>query len=143
IQLLSPEDSDIQWIMGLYYFSEDTGFKPVRIQSQLIFPEGVGGQISDSTVDVTSMAAFAQVTIPLDFISEGVGITLGGRYTREKKEWRAETWFVDNSDIRLPGSIVYPEDDKTWNNFSPKVTIDYKFGDSMVYATYSEAFKSG
>ena len=80
-------------------------------------------------------------------ISDRWTLTVGGRYTREEKEAERS----QEIDVLGDGLIIIPdfstfgdptEDD--WNEFTPKVSLSwYATDDVMLYATYSEGFRSG
>jgi iron complex outermembrane recepter protein len=144
LQLLSREGSPIKWIAGLYYFHEHTGFDPVMQDSALLFGPTIGGNYEDSTVDTASYAVFGQVTAPLAFLAPGLDLTLGGRFTHDHKDFSADSYYVDQTMTPIPGTYTtYAPSQKGWSNFSPKVTLNYKFGTAMAYATFSQGFKAG
>lgn len=84
-------------------------------------------------VDATSMAAFGQ----LDWDIGAFTLTLGGRYTQEKKE----------AYINHPDDFVAPfesENSKTWRRFTPLVGVNYNVDDAtMLYTKVSQGFKAG
>lgn len=134
IQLLSADKSAVQWIAGLYFFRENTGYSPTDI----IVPNGIES-ITDEII-TKSYAAFAQATIP---IWETWRLTLGGRYTIEDKFATSQSdGFIDTTGAQV-FKFIYPDGSRRWSKFTPKVTVDYRIGESLLYATYSEGFKSG
>lgn len=147
-QLLSPDGSAVSWIAGLFYFDELSGFDPQALTGTVFAP--VGGITQTTKVKLRSYAAFGQVTIPIDAVAPGLKLTLGGRYTVDRKRFRS-TSFLTAPDPQvpipttpIPGTInFFTPPAKTWKNFSPKITLDYKIGDTLLYATYSEGFKAG
>lgn len=141
IQLLSGPESPVEWIAGLYYFNQRAGFLPsVTTFSGVLFPPPVNAQANSDAVRTRSYAAFAQATVPIDDFR----ITLGGRYTIDKKHFQnASTTFLDASGAALGPPTIYPDEKKTWRAFTPKLTLDYKIGDTLLYATASRGFKSG
>jgi iron complex outermembrane receptor protein len=69
-------------------------------------------------------------------------LTLGGRYTKEEKEivfsppGRCALDF-SSCTVALPGK-------KDWNNFSPKVGVDWRATDAVLtYASWTRGFRSG
>jgi iron complex outermembrane recepter protein len=145
LQLLSPADSAIKWIGGLYYFHEYTGYNPVITNSAVLFqPSPVTISANDADVTTNSYAAFGQATIPLDFIANSLRLTLGARYTEDRKSITADGYSM----TALGGSVVgpvtsFPDASKSWSKFTPKVTLDYKIDQTLLYATYGKGFKSG
>ena len=138
VQLLSPASSAIKWLAGIYYFNDVSSFSPDGIVTPLFSYQAFG------SVDTQSRAAFGQVTFPFDPWIKHLSLTLGGRYTRDTKQVGLYTNFFGSSGAET-ASTVYPDngDSHTWDKFTPKVTLDYKLTDTLLYATYSEGFKSG
>lgn len=114
--------------------------------------------------DSKSTAAYIQSSIDL---TDKLSLTVGGRYTKEKK-----SAYVDNG---LAFKAVYPTDGwipgyergdvsfprvlgtdtngdglldsaktKEWSRFTPRIGLEYQIdNDTMVFASYSQGFKSG
>ena len=95
----------------------------------------------DETVKTTSISIYAQGTYD---ISPQLALTLGGRYTKDKKELNGVTsgeyeWFWNPT----PGRVVdgVSED---WGEFTWKAVLDYKATDEiLLYASASTGFRSG
>lgn len=148
LQVLSPSGSPVTWIAGLYFFRERTGYYPTAIISPIIFGPGIGASLTDAQVITKSYAAFGQATVPLDAVTEGMRLTLGGRYTRDEKAFSASGRFVDGTGLvgnepQVGPTTVYPDSNAHWGKFTPKITLDYKTGRTLLYATYSRGFKGG
>lgn len=141
-QLLSPDGSRLNWIGGLYYYHQLAGFDPLKISSEVLYPPPLYSNRTFSQVSTDSYAAFGQITIP---ITAALGLTLGERYTIEKKSWdNPYTDFTDAAGIPIPGTtVMYPAESKRWSASTPKVSLTYKPGSVLWYATFSEGFKSG
>ncbi len=143
-----------QLVTGLYYFDSDYNIN----QQTFFFGNEVGG--TDFQQSSKSYAAFAQIDWEL---VENLTLTLGGRYLIDKKsscgglgrgpvdnrtfiisygdcsdERRADPSFTN--DIPGGGTATGRE---TWRKFTPKIGLSYDFGDQLVYASYSEGFRSG
>jgi len=145
LQLLSPKDSLVSWIGGLYYFHEYTGYNPVITNSAILFqPAPFTISADDADVTTNSYAVFGQATIPLDSIAKSLRLTLGARYTEDKKSITADGYLLAYLGGPLVGSVTnFPDASKSWNKFTPKVTLDYKVGSTLLYASYGQGFKSG
>ena len=139
LQLISLPSSKIQWIAGLYFFHEWGGLLPQGEIAPLFFPFVLE---NNSRVTTKSYAEFAQATIPLDALAEGLRFTVGGRYTTDQKELQSSNSFLIGGKPVAP-DVVYPNREHKWSKFTPKVTLDYKIHDVLTYLTYSEGFKSG
>ena len=82
-----------------------------------------------------NFAIFGQADYEL---TDRLGISLGGRWTTEKKDFYA-TLFTPFPNL---GQQFDLEDD--WSNFGPSAGIDYQLtDDALIYASYSKGFKSG
>jgi iron complex outermembrane receptor protein len=147
LQLLSPDDSSIQWIFGGFYLHEIVKQDPQQITSQFVFPAPVTGSTTLSTVTLNSYALFAQATMPLDFINPDISLTLGGRFTHDVKSWSSSGEFTTGpgEGTPIPGtSIIFPDQREAWSNFSPKVSLEYRpTEDLMFYATFARGYKAG
>ena len=149
LQLLSKPGSYITWIGGLYGFGENTGYFPTAIISNLIYGPGVLANVTTAQVTTRSYAAFGQATIPLTFITDGLSLTLGERYTRDQKKFTASSFNSSGngypgSPLALVGSpTIYDPQSASWSRFTPKITIQDKIGSTLLYATYSQGFKGG
>jgi iron complex outermembrane recepter protein len=69
-------------------------------------------------------------------------LTVGGRYTRDKKD----TGVIDplfTTQLAQAGGIDNPVG-KSWGEFTPKVSLKYRFNpDLMAYGLYSRGFRAG
>ncbi len=107
----------------------------------------------DGNVKTTSYSLYSQANIDL---TETVTLSLGGRLTIEEKE--ADVYNTSDTSRYFdsdPGLNVFNsfntfavdadfEDSETFREFSPRVGLDWQINeDVMVYASYSEGFKSG
>ena len=147
-QLLgSALEEQLNWIVGLYYFKEkgnnvnELDFTVSRFRS--------GG-----TYDNKSLAAFAQATYDA---TDRFHITAGIRYTDETKKFKPdqiihENYFAGSMHPQLDapfmqaGGRILPflEKELTYDNIDPYLNLSYDATDDMmVYASYSEGFKSG
>jgi len=142
LQLLSPNSSKIKWIVGLYYFRNDA--KGTN-NDDILFPAATGfpGNVTISKYArqiVRSMAAFAQVTVP---VTEQLNLTGGIRYTRDK-------FHAENTTANLlsfapsPPATVFPDRRDTESKPSWRLSADYHVTlGTLVYASYNRGFRSG
>jgi iron complex outermembrane receptor protein len=141
LQLLSLPTSKVQWIGGLYFFHGAGGFLPTTEASSLFFAPNYAYQ-NHSNVTTKSYAAFAQTTIPLDMVTDNFRLTLGGRITSDQK-YASDYVSYLNAAGASNATIAYPNASHSWERFTPKITIDDRWFDTLFYITYSEGFKSG
>ena len=135
-------DERLSYVLGGFYFKE----KAETLNPQTYFGGGVDLQ-SDYGSHTDAFALYAQLDYDL---TEALKLTLGGRYTHEKKDIRR--FFRVNFDgangittptviANLPYGVV---PDVKYNNFSPAVTLSYKVADTVnVYGRFARGFKSG
>ena len=163
LQFISPEK---EWmggmfdmVAGLYYFGED--FKlgerlnlgssfcamlvpagPARTACGTYYAStgGVAATNQDVFQNVKSIAAYAQGNIHL---SEQFTLTLGGRWTQDKKHGtyaQASSPFTQT--LRAPEVLTYPGIDES--RFTYRVSLNYKPNeDVLVFANHSTGYKSG
>lgn len=98
-------------------------------------------------VDTEAFAAFAEFTFD---ITDTISARLGGRYSDETRTITES--YVDARVQGLPilgttdfiRAIDYPSEESSWTDFTPSAGVDWRYNDtSMVYYSYSTAFKSG
>ncbi|MEJ0024731.1 MAG: TonB-dependent receptor [Rhizomicrobium sp.] len=128
LQLLSPTDSKITWIIGGYYFGDTTTFRPV------INKNAVSASIINSRQGTGSYSAFGQATAPLPY---DTNLTAGIRFTRDNKD-------VSGTTTTLAGMSV-PIFQKThYERVTYRLSLDHHFTDDIMgYASFNTGFKSG
>jgi iron complex outermembrane recepter protein len=139
-------DNRLKYATGLYFFRE-TGSDPLIVELPPAF-----GTIFQDVADIKnkSYAAFAQATFD---VTEQFAITAGARYTSDRKKFLSDQYLftgpVAPIVLGAPAGIQIPLVPRNsvakekFNNFSPRVTVDYKLDDLLLYASYSKGFKSG
>lgn len=151
---LSGASDQLNWVIGGYFFSE-------KIQSEQYIDFFVDfynpgdprpGVTYDGTQKTKAYALFGQAEYE---IADGLTLTVGGRYSHEKKQFRVSNFFnsfladvlgVPDFD---PASGYYyrnlnERDSRSWSDFSGKVGLQYEVDDdTMIYASASNGFKSG
>jgi iron complex outermembrane receptor protein len=141
-QVLSLDSSKVKWVGGLFLYRENAGFDPTGITAPILFGSvglPAASEVFSSARD-TSIAPFGQATIPL---IDQLNLTLGARYTWEKKEAIAQTQLADAIDAVPVTTINYPNSSHEWKEFTPKAGLDYKVSDTLLYASYSKGFSAG
>lgn len=76
--------------------------------------------------------------------SDAWTLTLGGRYTEDKKSSGViDPTMVGPGELPAGGNLANPFE-KSWSQFTPKASLKYKFTpDQMGYVLYSEGFRAG
>lgn len=130
LQLVSNDASSRhQWVGGVYYFHNKAGYPR---HAPLITPDGLGGTTElVSTAKSDSYAIYGQDKISLN---DMWSLTLGARLGRDE---------IDFGGFSLNGAPKAQADKPSWTNFSPKVTLDWKHDNLMVYGTLTSGYKAG
>ena len=146
-------DGRLNYVVGLYYFDEhSTAFIGDLLFQSVYFRK-------DLAVQTRSYAAYAQADYAL---TDKLSVTLGGRYTRDRKridiaeKVGGTPGFADVGGVLVfntdtvrgqiiparPGQPV--KTDLTFSKFTPKIGLNYKpNADVLLYASYTQGFKSG
>ncbi|MEQ1597637.1 MAG: TonB-dependent receptor [Casimicrobium sp.] len=164
--------SNFDYVAGLYYFNErvsDDAATPNTMGATAILTSGVvtgatyapipfctgapnpelGNAVQGCSIDRASRvrsrsyAAYGQLTWNP---TEQFSVTVGGRYTKDKKE--GALIFSRGVDYRFnPAAAAtngYVPLDKSWSRFNPMVTLAYKVTDDVnVYAKYATGYRAG
>ncbi|MAC32329.1 MAG: hypothetical protein CME38_01830 [Haliea sp.] len=135
-QLLSNGDGPLNWIVGMYYFyQEGDTFAIADIN-------GGAATISnmDQYVETDAYSLFGQATYNFN---DHWALTLGGRWNTEEKD--VEQTLIPGTvpnGVGTPPNIPF-EDNESWDEFTPKATVEYRTDTSLIYLTYAVGFKSG
>jgi len=150
---------NLDYVVGLYYFNEharETAATPTTNQwnadgtAYTILPSQVFGPITSSNqgwdynsrflqrgsvARTRSYAAFGQATYTPGFAGEKVHITVGGRYTKDKRD--GSLYLV--SGIATPYRLDYNR-----GRFDPMATLAFDAAPGInLYAKYSSGFRAG
>ena len=144
-QLISPNDASFKYVLGLYYYKQDSttqrdafggdglvvhpAFGPIPILAFGINPLLGPAVDIDGTVDTESYAVFAG-SRPLE---------IKGAETKEVD------WTIDGSNSgAFMMATADVKDDRTDKSFAPSASLNYALtDDSYVYGRVSTGFKSG
>jgi iron complex outermembrane receptor protein len=131
LQRFSPADASMSWLIGAYYFHDNSYFDG-RFAGQALGAAGTGGVYGRSKTN--SLSAYAQAT--KEVVSK-TDLTLGIRYTKDRRNFEGN-WHIGT--VRSPTA----KDDNSWSEVTGRVAVDYKFNDDfMAYVAYNRGFKSG
>jgi iron complex outermembrane recepter protein len=127
------------YTVGLYYLNEKVDRVEVWDSSGRFGIPGSSRAVFDASNVTNSMAIFAESTYHL---TERVNLTVGGRYTRDEKDFKNVATNVDMIGFLLEEYSVAK--DKSWSQFTPKATLQFQATDNvMLYGSWSTGFKSG
>lgn len=153
LRISSKGGSRFSWLVGGFYFDERNALNPISITNQLAGPGGAGTLVQFvADQDTSAWAVFGNLTYEL---LDGLKISVGARYSEEKKDFNnrqtvqvlntfdppGPTVFTAGSALASPPVLALNRKD---TDFSPRIVIDYKpTDDVLLYASYSQGFKSG
>lgn len=131
-------DDKLNWTVGAFYLGEKI-YREEDSLAGLSRPRPLPADVSLQDNKTTSWSIFADATYAFN---EQWDLTLGGRYTDEKKD--IEQIGTDGG---APGGIVENydvTDSQSWNRFTPRAILGWHVtDDAFTYFSYSEGFKSG
>jgi iron complex outermembrane receptor protein len=134
-ELSSNSDGPLSWVVGANFFEGDAESD----YDLRVGPVGGGNlpvSVGFAEYKNSSYGAFGSFDYNLN---DRWTLTLGGRYSYEKKE---NDLFTSSIGV-LTFSPVPASDSETWNEFTPKVTLTYNLDNGIVYGTFASGFKSG
>ncbi|WP_446830856.1 TonB-dependent receptor [Candidatus Foliamicus sp.] len=143
-----------EYTAGLYYMKQDA----FNLQTfYLNFPGGsrLGGFVNapwgedfltasaqNMQIDTTSSAAFFEGSYSL---TDSLSVTFGVRYTKDEKDGWAAVTAVDGYNDNFIIPVYSPTElGDDWSKTTPRLILDWSASeDVLLYASYSEGFKSG
>ena len=155
---LNYDTEKLSFVSGLYYFDAESCGKfdaILEVLGQAIGQSGLTREVSGCN-NSESYAIYAQGSY---FLTSKLSMTLGARYTREEKDARVNNGLVfqtiypesgwvpgyvrDEEAINAAIPTVLDDSDK-WSRFTPRIGAEYQYNeDMMLFASYSQGFKSG
>ncbi|MCF8473990.1 MAG: TonB-dependent receptor [Emcibacter sp.] len=127
MRLTYDSDGPFSGVLGAYLWNSNY---EIRLRSYIGFavPDVVLDLPQTTKQTTDSWAVFLEGDYA---ITDALSITVGGRFTRDEKT-------TDQV------GIVVADASHSWKKFTPKVAVTYAINDdSMVYATFSEGYRSG
>lgn len=131
VRLTKGGGGPLTFVVGGYYF--DSGYT-INLVSYIGFAiPGVIIAIPQTVRQTTkSYAGFFEADYKF---SDALKLTLGGRYTKDKK-----SSGVQDANIQTLANPVRED----WSKFTPKAALSFNFNsDAMIYALYSRGYRSG
>ncbi len=134
-------NNTLHWIAGLYYFEEKA-----EELTQVFMPDIEGRPIQGNFEHEASnknWASYGEVTV--DF-GERTHLTIGGRYTHERKHYASDQVMIDPnlSNAIIETLIDEPGQSLHFKKFTSRATLAFDWNtDTQTYLTYAQGFKSG
>jgi len=128
---VSTDSGPFNWIMGATYY-HDRSANPSVINVNVAFPSRTQTTTNLTTAVVTnSIALWGQ--LGYDFTDQ-LNLTIGGRYTRDKKHFEARN--------NISGALI--DTDQSWDKLTPTVTLKFSPSKELnFYIKAGQAFKAG
>ncbi len=142
LRLSSNNDSPLEWILGAYYFHEDTFiFRRVRLNGFVPAPGPGMISLPDFLLDEfgasRTIAGFASATYSL---SDALRLTGGVRYTADKKTGS----LFNTSNFGLPTRPDLTDIEETFTKVTWRGGLEYDINDNaLAYANVSSGYKAG
>ena len=131
---LGNQSPDLVWVLGAYYFHENTDDGEVIVRVSNILQNF----LINYSPDTKSYAGFGQATYS---ISDRLRVIAGLRYTHERQEL---TGTLKNAAVSPPALLETFGGKKSFNGTTYKVGAEFDIAPrSMLFATYSTGFKAG
>lgn len=147
LRFSSTDDGPYSYVVGAYYFDEDQNAaswaEPFSFGAAAWGP---AGEFVYADLGTNSKAVFGQFNYD---IADNLRMTLGARYTRERKSMQVHqaSLTLDNYDLYSLDAhpeTIQAQDAATFSNTSYRLGLDYDINrDSMIYANITTGFKSG
>ena len=132
-------DDNLDYVAGLFYFQEDgEEINPWNarfyVPGQPVLLSGIGADLgSFYSIDNESMAAFGQMKY---YINDAWDVTLGLRYTVDKKE----VTLLDE-DPRIEGEHTADDD---WSEFTTDLVVGWQYNEDIrFYGKRAEGYNAG
>ncbi|OCC25128.1 TonB-dependent receptor [Croceicoccus estronivorus] len=133
----------VNFVAGLFYYKEKGETKGPQRFFGAYGPGNDAVYQSDYGSHTRAWAIYAQADIKL---ADPLKLTLGGRYTEEKKDiMRYLATGTSGSPLVVAADVAYGDvPDAKYKNFSPAVTLSYEANRNFnFYARWARGFKSG
>jgi len=139
-RLTSPGGDKVDWLIGAFFSKEEINRSETFEFTTLGGPNGRDLETSIQTHKGTAWAMYGQSTY---HVNDDFGITVGLRYSYDKKKGTAEADLQRGIGLLLKDFDEVAFED-AWKDFSWRIAMDYRVNDNvMLYANVSTGFKSG
>lgn len=127
-------EGQLDYVAGLYYFEESAERQDLRGSRR--------DELRLVSADNEALAVFGQGTWTPDIAAQRLHLTLGGRWSRDKREASFQDGVVENGVPMPTGEPVRGDND--YNNFSPTAVVAWDLtDDANLYAKWARGYKTG
>jgi len=137
-RLLSNDSGAFNWLAGVFYYRQDgtnVFVFPDSVALQPLYPPGTDLTNGLQASGAEAYAAFGQGSYAFD---AAWSLTVGGRFSRERKNATLAPIPGDVTNAPTPYAS-----EESWDQFTPRVALEYRGGFGLAYASYARGFKSG
>lgn len=128
-------DGRLKYIAGLYYFTE-------KGDASSLQNTPTGRNLRTATFKNKAYAVFGQGTYTPDFLDQRLHLTLGLRWSKDKRE--ASLLNVSIPPAGPQTTLIDGSGDNAFDDFSPSGTLQFDINDDVnVYAKVVKGYKSG
>ena len=151
-QLLSTDADDLKWVLGLFYYAENSRFALRSLREQTTNDVNGDGVVDGNDprflfftatdVESTSLGIYGQVDYSL---TEQLELVLGLRYSIDEKTDDQTGIFIAAEGLPLPAPLTQPffQEDE-WEEVTGKIGLNYHVNDDvMMYGSFSQGYKAG
>ena len=144
-QLVSPKSESFNWVAGVYLFDYRNSARPIVREFRAPLPNPNDFTTTNGTELTRSVAPFGQLTYR---VLPRTNLTLGARYTYEKREARvvqvANRRNGTIATILPPGDTALVTNKLTIKKPTFRVALDHQFTDDILgYVSFNTGIKSG
>jgi len=144
VRLTSAQDQPLTWLVGVFSYQEDTsGMSSGVIQRNALGVVSAAQLRPTSAASVKNGAQFGRIQYEF---SKQLRISAEGRYSKEtvKTGGTALGTAIVTAGTCVTGQVCFVNGERTFTDFSPRFTIDYKWNaDTMFYAQSAKGSKAG
>ena len=152
LQLSSNGGGKLTWILGLFYYKNVARIEPSAFSvgvSAGFDPASLSGKPfvapyfspTRARMPTEAKAAYAQATYSL---TDSDRITVGLRYSADRKGLRNQNYYVDTTGAEIPIAGRSADTHQNFRKLTWRLAYDHKFNDDILgYLSYNRGFKSG
>lgn len=141
-RLLSPDGAPFQWLLGADYRYLENSFNILRTGRVLAANQFlVRNSLLETESENKQIGVFANASVE---VFTNLTVSAGVRYSHEEKSFKTQRTNLDPGRAAF-GKLVAPPTlgDLTFNTIDPSLSLSYKMGDHLIYASWARAHRSG
>jgi iron complex outermembrane recepter protein len=144
LRLASAQNVPLTWLVGGFFYKEETEGETTGVIAQNAQLQTIADPLRPkSQTNVRNIAPFGRVQYA---IGDKMKVSLEGRYNEERVRVGGTALGTARVSVGtcVAGQVCFVNGDKTFKDFSPRFTFDYKLDkDMLLYAQFAKGSKSG